>query len=123
MIINGTLFNDFPIELQRNAINLDKCGVNETIWGKKYAIEFMNYLYKKNYAILGGDVYNHNLSCTFDNWYLDKINSQTWEDYKKYSHIKAKKFITDFYLKNGDNYYYLISFSNETNYIILDNNI
>lgn len=120
MLINGVFFEKFPNELKLNSISLIDYNIDTVIWKKEFIIKFLFFLFNNNYAILGGDVYDDNLKITYDNWFIKRDSSSDWRDYVELSYIKSIKYITDFYLKNGDNYYYSVEFVDEINYNFLN---
>lgn len=120
MLINGFFFEKFPNELKLNSISLIDYNIDTVIWKKEFIIKFLFFLFNNNYAILGGDVYDDNLKITYDNWFIKRDSSSDWRDYVELSYIKSIKYITDFYLKNGDNYYYSVEFVDEINYNFLN---
>ena len=106
--------------MKLNSISLIDYNIDTVIWKKEFIIKFLFFLFNNNYAILGGDVYDDNLKITYDNWFIKRDSSSDWRDYVELSYIKSIKYITDFYLKNGDNYYYSVEFVDEINYNFLN---
>ncbi|OAV76279.1 hypothetical protein Barb7_00025 [Bacteroidales bacterium Barb7] len=64
---------------------------------KQEAIDVLKYSEQIEVAILGGDVYfldhNGNIDMTHDNWYSDKRDDETTEEYIRRSINESKKYI------------------------------
>ena len=119
MRIGNVEFAEFPLELQQNAIPLYDYNLNDVIWKEEYAVKFLDYLCERNYAILGGDVFDNNYECTYDNWSVTRKKQQTWREYVLFSCEESKKYIKNFKLLNGDSYYYSLVFIDEIGYFVL----
>ncbi len=99
---------DFPKELSRFAISLVPHGSIEVAWKYEHVISAIEYFTTKGYAILGGDVLTQkgeDIVYTRDNWYIKEEESD-WTHFVEKSQIKAIDYITKYYLRNGDGYYY-----------------
>jgi hypothetical protein len=102
--------NDFPKQLIENGYSLEPIGITEMAWKCGDAIEVINYLASKGFAILGGDVYLKNdngFESTYDSWYINKSTSQSFvEESRK----KALEYISKYLINNGDKYIYSLIF-------------
>lgn len=68
---------------------------------------------KKEYTILGGDVYAYSgkkIDTTYDSWYLNKSVS---ENVVQESRKKAFEYIAEYNKNNGENYLYSVVFGVE----------
>ena len=99
---------NFPLELFKNGISLEKCGIKELGWRFEDAIKVIEFLTSDGYAILGGDIYEYNddqINPTHDSWYLNKDNLRV-EEYLFASRVKAVSYVEEYY-KNHQNSNYL----------------
>lgn len=86
------------------AVDLSQIGINELAWGCIDIFRVLEELVDRNTIILGGDVFydkNNKINHTYDNWYYNGNNSQE-------SFNQAKNYITNYCLKNGEDYYFSI---------------
>lgn len=86
-------------------ISLDNMGVNETCWAYDDILDIINYLYKKEYAVLGGDVLiknNGSIQYTYDNWYVDKKEDESLAGYLKRCRDESINYINK-YVKLNNN--------------------
>ena len=91
-------------DLLNRAINLSHLGVNELAWKYEDALHVLDELVNKNVIIVGGDVLEkqeNTIDYTYDNWYYNGNNLQD-------SFKQAKEYITNYCLRNGVNYYFVI---------------
>ena len=113
-MINGkqnTYFpNDFPQELLSLGHSLESIGISEFAWKSEDALNVINFLVSKGYAILGGDVYvctDKGFESIYDSWYVNKSVS---ERFIEESRDKAFEYIMKYTEINGSNYLYSIVF-------------
>ncbi|MCS1350905.1 Imm40 family immunity protein [Mechercharimyces sp. CAU 1602] len=115
-----SLPNDYPEELLSKACRLDSVGVHNYVWGKDDALKVMDYLTKIGFAILGGDVYrleNDGFRVTYDNWYCNKDDNETWDEYVLKSKKIAIGYIEKYSEKHGLSYYYALVIGDASKYI------
>lgn len=89
--------------LLKNGHDLMSIGVKNFALNKIDSIEAINGLAKIGVPILGGDVYyfiDGEISCGFENWYCDRLDSETDGEYLDRSIMESIKFINDFSIKN-----------------------
>lgn len=109
----------FSKELLNAGRDVSQQKVKEIGWKSDCAIEAINVLKEKGFAILGGDIYllkNDTFVSTYDNWFLDKNNSMSWEQFVFLSHEKAISYLKFYKKMNGDEFYYAPVFINENDY-------
>lgn len=75
---------------------LTDIGVNN--WGlrREVALMALDSLLSKNVAVLGGDVYiaaAGSVKPTYDNWYCNRISSESDEEFVQRSIAKAKEYV------------------------------
>ena len=86
------IFQVLPDELLKQGILLEKSvGVKEIAWGYPAIIKVITVIKKNNLIILGGDVY---------------INKNGQIDFSYEAASKARKYIINYYNKNGSEYIY-----------------
>jgi len=104
----------FPEELINLAKPLEHLGISEMAWDRENAIKVVEFLYKNNYAIIGGDVYKivkGNLDSTYDSWYSNRNEAKSNQDFLQESINRAKAYINQYHERNGRDYYYSIVFT------------
>ncbi len=93
-----------PDELLKQGILLEKSvGVKEIAWGYPAIIKVIAVIKKNNLIILGGDVYinkNGQIDFSYDSWFV--TNSVSIDE----AASKARKYIINYYHKNGSEYIY-----------------
>ena len=93
-----------PDELFKQGILLEKSvGVKEIAWGYPAIIKVIAVIKKNNLIILGGDVYinkNGQIDFSYDSWFV--TNSVSVDE----AASKARKYIINYYNKNGSEYIY-----------------
>lgn len=91
-----------PQELIEKSIDLtDILGVFELAWTYTDVMTVLKYLEENGILVLGGDVLDKKMSYTYDNWcYQDKNYIESIE--------YAKNYINNYYIKNGNEYYYVL---------------
>jgi hypothetical protein len=88
----------------------------EVAWRWAEAIEAIEWLAERGFAILGGDVYvsvGEDFKPARDDWYLDKDKAITWESYVLKSAEKAVSYVTWYKGKFGDGFYYVLVWASE----------
>lgn len=110
---------DFPKELYALGYPLDEdFGFNEIVWNAVDIVKVIDFLCNRNYAILGGDVYQKiagKFKLTYDNWYLNKENL-SWDQYVTASKSKAILYINFYRDRNGDSFCYGVVFCDKDRY-------
>lgn len=115
-----------PSELIESAIYLDN---DEVIWNYKDSIIVINSIKRKQYVILGGDVYefiNGVSQPLGDNWYIDEkkitLNSCSYENkLKELSNYSAKislDYIKKYENMNKGQFYYSIIITYPSNIVL-----
>ena len=105
---------EFPDNLLQKGIELESIGINEIGWEYEYVITVIEFICSRNYAILGGDVYSvkdNHFESTYDNWYLDKDEKITWEEYVKSSKQKTLSYINNYHSKNKDGFIFVLVYT------------
>ena len=113
MSYKESLPRDFPGDLFKSAYSLEHFGIVELAWKWLEAIKVVEFLCKKNCAVLGGDVYSlvdGELTSTYDSWYINKDKSQSWHEFVNESKIKAVSYIESYQVRNGEDFYCSIIF-------------
>ncbi len=93
-----------PENLSKNGISLEHIWVFDMAFKRKDIPDILKYLKENNIAVLGGDVLDNNTgeyNYNYDNWYLDKTDLESWEDYVSNNIEKAKKYIDNYPNKNA----------------------
>jgi Immunity protein 40 len=79
--------------------SLGEVGVNAYAFAKPDALELITLVESSHVPILGGDVYeivDGRFSLTYDNWYCQKEDFPSEEEYVKSSAAKARDYVTDY---------------------------
>ncbi len=106
----NTKYEFLPQELLSVGINLESLGIGEIAWKYEDALVVIDFIFRKGYPILGGDVYVYNkdtVEITCDSWYLDETDSK---DFIQDSKNKAIEYINNYSTLNGVNYVYSITY-------------
>lgn len=101
---------EFSQELLKTGYNLTAIGISEIAWKCEDALNAINFLADRGYAILGGDVYmlnNGDIEPTCDSWYINKSANKCFIDQSRKAAIE---YITQYTSKNGDGFVYSIVF-------------
>lgn len=92
-------------------ISLVNMGINEICWAYDDILDIINYLYKKEYAILGGDVLvknNGSIQYTYDNWYVEKKEYESLSKYLKRCRDESINYINKYVQLNNEDLYFVI---------------
>lgn len=79
--------------------NLQDQGVNNVVFQRDIALQLIDVLFGLGYPILGGDIYlrhNDRFQLSYDNWYCDRDNDETDDEYLLRSSLAAKAYLEDF---------------------------
>lgn len=94
-----------PDNLCKKGVFLDFLGIWEYAWKYQDVMSVIEYVAKNEMVILGGDVYKltkESVEILDDSWYLIPTPHVT----SKESIKRAKKYIGDYYARNGEQYIY-----------------
>ena len=89
-------------------------------WPFDSIINVINFAESCGLMIWGGDVINKELDHTYDNWYQNGDNSLTWAQNCYIGAKKAKEYIDWHHSKFGDDYYYILSASDDEDLMYRD---
>lgn len=109
--IRRLLPKDFPDELLYSGNSLLDMGSTEIAWRYKEVIKAIDWYAAHDYAILGEDILreeNGQFVYTYDNWYLNQ-GKLDWTKYVEESKQKTLSYINNYYQRNGDDYYYVLT--------------
>lgn len=104
-------------EMKKNGV---QTMTTEYAWKYEYAIEVIDYLYSKEYVILGGDVLNDDFEYTCSNWYYENKNKISISDAIKESAQKAKTYLEWYHNKFGNDFYYIIVATKKMDYMLMN---
>jgi len=83
--MDNPIFRRLPDSLQMSAQTLlEQCGVNNVAWSRADTLAVLESIGAMKVAVLGGDVYqfsNGRLSLTFDNWYCERQQGESPEEF------------------------------------------
>lgn len=108
--IMNTKYSFLPQEILSTGINLEPIGIKEIAWKYEDALVVIDYIFRKGYPILGGDVYAYcedSVETTYDSWYMNKTDSK---DFVLESKNKAIEYIRNYSNFNGANYIFSITY-------------
>ena len=88
-----------PDKFLQNSISLAHMRISDIAFEKENIPEILEYLIKNNIAILGGDVLDKKSGeywYNYDNWFLNKSPSESWEKYVLNSIEHTRKYINNY---------------------------
>ena len=91
--------------------SLENEGINNWVLCKDDALLSLDKLLNIKVAVLGGDVYENIdgvLQSNYDNWYCDKIEEESKQEYLIRSVKAARAYIENYKHRNGDEIYFAI---------------
>jgi hypothetical protein len=97
--------NDFSKNLLDFGIPLNEHGINEIAWRYENVFDVIDILIQNKYSILGGDVYiikGNEIESTYDNWYIEKSETDNQEAYLIKSRDKAISYIKNYNSNNNN---------------------
>jgi hypothetical protein len=96
---------NFELEsILKDGISLESIGVNNWGFSKNQAIQILDVLDKLNIPVFGGDVFElekENIRCNYDNWFCERLNNESDENYKSRCISEAKKYIMNYRSKSS----------------------
>lgn len=112
--MNKNMYNKYSIlsDFLHKAISLEFMGINEVCWKYEDVKYIVDYLYKNNCVILGGDILikkNDEYLYTYDNWFVEKNSEDmSYIEYVEKSRNETIKYINEYVNDNGKNFYFVI---------------
>ncbi len=106
-------YSKYHLFLKNNGISLIDQGFNETVLNKKKSLSAIEILRELKIPILGGDIYRLRLTdneivCTFDSWYCQRDEYNSYDEYLKYSWDISYKYITAYNDNEDGSIFYCI---------------
>jgi len=101
-------------KITREAISLERYGLNDLAWNKEDAKFLIRAIMKDQIGILGGDVYkltDNRLEALYDNWACDPIETESEEEYYLRSKTEALDYIENYSAQPGENIVFSITFT------------
>jgi hypothetical protein len=81
------------LELQDAAVDLRPLGPSEVAWPFASALDAVNAVTAKGYAVLGGDVWVRTpegaIEPAYENWHADRQAGESWEAYAERAKLHA----------------------------------
>lgn len=118
--MRAPLSSVFSEDVLRASYPLGVDWTTELAWKYEDTLKAIEYLAERGYAILGGDAYRRDQDQfipTLDNWSVSYKHDITWEQYVAQSEKKARAYLEKYWKDAGDEYYYVLVFCNENEYL------
>ena len=101
-------------KILKNSLSLEKFGLNDLAWSKENAKDLIQSIKTDHIGVLGGDVYilkPLTLESAYDNWYCERKNTESEEEYYARSKVESLKYIENYFSDPSENIIFSITFT------------
>lgn len=96
-------------ELLKKGRSLQGVGINNWAFSKEDALNILDRFEELEVSILGGDVcelINNSIQPNYDNWYCNRLSSETNIEFSKRSIKRAKDYILNYNVNNPNQIFF-----------------